>query len=55
MLLDNARKLSRLSLKRENAAEIEQPNRVEAQGDADRVNEMLRAQFARAGKRHGLS
>ena len=53
--LDNARKLSSLSLKRENAAEIEQLHRVQAQGNADEENERLRAAFARAGKRHGLS
>jgi DNA primase len=52
--LDNARKLSSLSLKRENAAEIEQLHRVEAQGDADKENELLRAAIARAQKRHGL-
>jgi DNA primase len=55
VLFENARKLSRLSLKRENAAEIDQPNRVEAQGDAEKVNEMLRAFAARAQKKHGLS
>ncbi len=53
--LDNARKLSSLSLKRENAAEIEQLHRVEATGDADKENELLRAAIARAQKRHGLS
>jgi DNA primase len=52
--LDNARKLSSLSLKRENAAEIEQLHRVEAQGDADKENELLRAAITRAQKRHGL-
>jgi DNA primase len=52
--LDNARKLSSLSLKRENAAEIEQLHRVEATGDADKENELLRAAVARAQKRHGL-
>jgi DNA primase len=55
VLLDNARKLSSLSLKRENAAEIEQLHRVEATGDADKENELLRAAIARAQKRHGLS
>ncbi len=53
--MDNARKLSSLSLKRENAAEIEQLHRVEATGDADKENELLRAAIARARKRHGLS
>ena len=55
VLLDNARKLSSLSLKRENAAEVEQLHRVEAQGDADEENDLLRAAIARAKKRHGLS
>lgn len=55
VLLDNARKLSSLSLKRENAAEIEQLHRVEAQGDAEMENQLLRAAFLRAQKRHGLS
>lgn len=55
VLLDNARKLSSLSLKRENAAEREQLHRVEATGDADMENELLRAVFLRAQKRHGLS
>ncbi|MFT3771312.1 MAG: DNA primase [Minicystis sp.] len=55
VLLDNARKLSSLTLKRENAAEIEQLHRVEAQGDADMENELLRAMALRAKKRHGLS
>ncbi len=54
VLLDNARKLSSLSLKRENAAEIEQLHRVEATGDADKEDELLRAAIARARKRHGL-
>jgi len=54
VLLDNARKLSSLSLKRENAAEIEQLHRVEAHGDAAMENEMLRAMALRAKKRHGL-
>jgi DNA primase len=55
VLLDNARKLSSLSLKRENAAEIEQLHRVEATGDADKENELLRAAIARAQNRHGLT
>jgi DNA primase len=55
VLLDNARKLSGLSLKRENAAEVEQLHRIEAQGDADKENELLRAVGARAQKRRGLS
>jgi DNA primase len=55
VLLDNARKLSSLSLKRENAAEIEQLHRVEAQGDAAREDELMRAAFQRAQKRHGLT
>jgi DNA primase len=54
VLLDNARKLSSLSLKRENAAEVEQLHRVEAEGDADKENDLLRAAAARARKRHGL-
>jgi DNA primase len=54
-LLGNARKLSSLSLKRENAAEVELLHRVEAEGDADRENELLRALAERARKRHGLS
>jgi DNA primase len=54
VLLDNARKSSSLSLKRENAAEVEQLHRVEAHGDADKENELLRAAIARAKKRHGL-
>ena len=53
--LDNARKLSSLSLKRENAAEIEQLHRVGATGDADKEDDLLRAAIARARKRHGLS
>jgi DNA primase len=55
VLVDNARKLSSLSLKRENAAGIEQLHRGEAQGDADTENEMLRVMAERARKRHGLS
>jgi DNA primase len=55
VLFDNARKLSSLSLKRENAAEIEQLHRLEAQGDADMENELLRAMALRARKRHGLA
>jgi DNA primase len=55
VLLDNARKLSSLSLKRENAAEVEQLHRAEAQGDADKENDLLRAAFARAHKRHRLT
>ena len=54
VLLDNARKLSSLTLKRENAAEIEQLNRTSAQGDAESENEQLRAIALRARKRHGL-
>lgn len=54
VLVDNARKLSSLSLKRENAAGIEQLQRG-SQGDADKENEMLRAAFERASRRHGLS
>lgn len=55
VLLDNARKLSSLSLKRENAAEIEQLHRVEAQGDAAKEDELMRAAFQRAQRRHGLT
>lgn len=54
VLFENARKLSSLSLKRENAAGIEELHRVEAQGDADTENEMLRAIAERAQKKHGL-
>jgi hypothetical protein len=54
-LLGNARKLSSLSLKRENAAEVELLHRVEAEGDAQKENELLRALEARTRKRHGLS
>jgi DNA primase len=54
-LLGNARKLSSLSLKRENAAEIELLHRVEAEGDADKENEILRAAVERSRRRHGLS
>lgn len=54
VLLDNAKKLSGLTLKRENAAEIEQLNRTSAQGDAESENEQLRAIALRARKRHGL-
>ena len=52
--LDNARKLSSLSLKRENAAEIEQLQRATAQGDAAAEDDLLRAAIQRAQKRHGL-
>jgi DNA primase len=55
VLLDNARKLSSLTLKRENAAEIEQLQRATAEGDADMENELLRAMALRARKRHGLT
>jgi DNA primase len=55
VLLDNARKLSSLSLKRENAAEVEQLHRVEAQGDAAKENEALLRAVERAQKRHGLT
>jgi DNA primase len=54
VLFDNARKLSSLSLKRENAAEIEELHRVEAQGDVEAENEMMRAFNERARKKHGL-
>jgi len=53
-LFDNARKLSSLSLKRENAMGVELLQRVQAAGDIDKENELLRAQFARAGKRNRL-
>jgi DNA primase len=51
---ENARKLSSLSLKRENAAEIEQLHRVEAQGDAAKEDDLLRAVKTRVQKKHGL-
>lgn len=51
VLLENARKLNSLSLKRENAADNEQLHRVQAQGDADKENELLRAAIERAQKR----
>jgi DNA primase len=54
VLFENARKLSSLSLKRENAAEIEELHRVEARGDAEAENEMLRAFAERAQKKRGL-
>jgi DNA primase len=54
VLFDNARKLSGLSLKRENAAGVEELHRIEAQGDAAQENELLRALAERAQKRHGL-
>lgn len=55
VLLDNAKKLSSLSLKRENAAGVEQLHRVEAQGDAAKEDELLRAVSQRARQRHGLT
>ena len=55
VLLDNERKLSSLSLKRENAAEVEQLHRVEAQGDAAKENEALLRAVERAQKRHKLT
>jgi len=54
VLVDNARKLQSLSLKRENAAEIEQLQRATAQGDAATEDDLLRAAILRAQKRHGL-
>ncbi len=54
-LLGNARKLKRLSLTRENAAVVDLPNKVEAQGDIDSVNALLLETVRRARQKRGLT
>jgi DNA primase len=54
-LLENARKLKRLSLTRENAAGVDQLHRAEAQGDVDSENALLREAALRARKKRGLA
>lgn len=53
-LLENARKLRRLSLMRENAAGVDQLHRVEAQGDVASENALLLENFRRAREKLGL-
>jgi DNA primase len=53
-LLENARKLKRLSLLRENAAGVDQLHRVEAQGDVALENALLLEIDRRARKKLGL-
>lgn len=54
-LFNNARKLERLSLSRENAAVVDQPNKAEALGDVAAVDAMLRDFQRRAQKRLGMA
>jgi len=54
-LLENARKLRRLSLSREHAAEVDELHRVEAQGDVDSEMELLRRIARRAREKQGLA
>ncbi|HEY4121067.1 MAG TPA: DNA primase [Byssovorax sp.] len=54
-LLENARKLKRLSLSRENAEGVDQLHRVEAQGDVASENAILLEIMRRAQKKHGLA
>jgi DNA primase len=54
-LLENARKLKRLSLTRENAAIVDLPTKAEAQGDIDSSNAMLREIVERAREKRGLT
>jgi DNA primase len=54
-LLENARKLKRLTLERENAAAVHQLQRGEAMGDAASEDALLREVQRRAREKHGLS
>jgi DNA primase len=54
-LLENARKLRRLSLVRENAAVVHQLQKGEAMGDVASEDALLRDVQRRARERHGLS
>lgn len=54
-LLRNAEKLERLSLRRENAAVVDQLHRGGAQGDAAAENELLRGVERRSRRKLGLS
>jgi DNA primase len=54
-LLENARKLKRLILQRENAAIADQPNKAEAAGDVASVEAMLRDVERRSREKLGLS
>jgi DNA primase len=54
-VLDNARKLERLSLSREKAAVVDQPNKAEALGDVAAVDAMLREFQRRAQKKLGMA
>ncbi|HVY49883.1 MAG TPA: DNA primase [Minicystis sp.] len=54
-LLENARKLRRLSLLRENAAGVDQLHRAETRGDVASENALLLEIMRRAQKNHGLA
>lgn len=54
-LLNNARKLERLSLSREKAAVVDQPNKAEALGDVAAVEAMLRDAQRRAQRKLGMA
>ena len=54
-VFDNARKLERLSLSREKAAVVDQPNKAEALGDVAAVDAMLREFQRRAQKKLGMA
>jgi DNA primase len=54
-LLENARKLSRLSLSRENAAGVEELHRAELHGDVAFEDAKLLEIMRRAQKKHGLA
>ena len=53
-LLDNARKLKRLTLQRENAAVADEPNRAEALGDVASVEAILREVQRRSREKLGI-
>lgn len=55
VLLENARKLKRLSLSRETAAVTDELHRVEARGDAASEDALLREVERRTRQKHGLS
>jgi DNA primase len=54
-LLENARKLRRLSLSRENAAEVDELHRVSASGDVDSEMALLRNIDRRVRQKRGLT